>query len=153
MVGNALLIIFILYLLYLTMYSPVHFLFRLLKADQPINNFIVRGIFTLFFLSLMEFTGIAGILIGMLSFFQTGITKAKRIILTIICFLPLLFTIAWTLVKPEPENHSLYIIKLGFRYCAGCWLINGCTILFGKHIGALAITLISKHIQPPKPNY
>ena len=81
------------------------------------------------FISLIISSGWTVIMVGMLSVFQKNIIKYKRILLFLICLLPVLFTILAVLNEPE-ESHPT-TIKLGLSFLISCFLINSPAIILG----------------------
>jgi len=74
-------------------------------------------------------SGLSGMLIGLLSVFQSNLTNAKRVILLIIVVLPLASTILALRIDPNEDSWS--ILKLGLLSSLGCWLVNGPAVLAG----------------------
>lgn len=93
----------------------------------------------------IHISGISVGLIGLLSVFQSNITKAKRIILLIISLLPIMFTTLLLLTNhiEKPEDIRL-IIKFGLGSLATCWVINGPAIITGKHFFRVSWSLLRK---------
>ena len=72
--------------------------------------------------------------IGMLSIFQSNLTKVKRGILLVISILPIMFTVLLLLIDPtEKPEDSYSVIELCLGSLAGCWMVNGPAIILGKH--------------------
>jgi len=90
-------------------------------------------------------SGFLGVFIGLLSVFQSNLTKVKRIILLVISLLPIIFTILLLLINhtKEPAD-SWSTIKLGLGASFGCWLINGPAIVIGKHFLPVAWNILCK---------
>jgi len=81
-------------------------------------------------------SGLSGVVIGFLSVFHSNLTKRKRVILLIICLLPLAFTIlvfTVTVLLTGDIEEPWLLIKLGLIYSLLCWIINGPAIIIGKH--------------------
>jgi len=74
-------------------------------------------------------SGWSGMLIGLLSIFQSNLTRTKRVILLIVCFLPVVLTVL-ALLTEYSEDYGL--IELGLLSSLGCWLVNGPAVLVGK---------------------
>jgi hypothetical protein len=78
--------------------------------------------------------GTSGMLIGMLSIFQSNLTKGKRIILIVISLLPIVFTVLLLLITgTEIPEARWSTIKLGLGALAVCWVFNGPAIITGTH--------------------
>jgi hypothetical protein len=74
-------------------------------------------------------SGLSGMLLGLLSVFQSNLTNLKRAILLIIVVLPLASTILALRIDPYEDPWS--ILKLGLLSSLGCWLVNGPAVLAG----------------------
>jgi len=96
-----------------------------------------------FLMNLIIISGFSGFFIGLLSVFQSNLTKAKRIILVVISLLPIIFTILLLLINltREPAD-SWSTIKLGLGASFSCWLINGPAIIIGKHFIQVAWAIL-----------
>jgi hypothetical protein len=69
-------------------------------------------------------------LIGMLSVFQSHITATKRIILFVLCLLPIAFAVpSLAIASSELGWRS---IPLGILGCAPSWIVNGPAVLTGQ---------------------
>ncbi|MHC4462541.1 MAG: hypothetical protein ACYS6W_02425 [Planctomycetota bacterium] len=78
----------------------------------------------------ISLSGLSGVLIGLLSVFQSNLTKVKRGFLLIIIVLPLASFISALLIDPHEDPWS--ILKLGLLSLLGCLLVNGPAVLIGK---------------------
>ena len=87
-------------------------------------------------------SGLSGMLFGLLSVFQSNLTKVKRVILFIIVVLPLASTILALLIDPYEDPRS--ILKLGLLSSLGCLLINGPAVLAGKSFFQIINVLVTK---------
>ncbi len=87
-------------------------------------------------------SGLSGMLVGLLSVFQSNLTKLKRVILLIIVFLPLASTILALRIGPYEDSWS--ILKLGLLSSLGCWLINGPAVLAGISFFQIINVLVTK---------
>ena len=88
------------------------------------------------------FSGLSGMLFGLLSVFQSNLTKVKRVILFIIVVLPLASTILALLIDPYEDPRS--ILKLGLLSSLGCLLINGPAVLTGRSFFQIMNVLVTK---------
>jgi len=88
------------------------------------------------------FSGLSGMLVGLLSVFQSNLTKVKRVILFIIVVLPLASTILALLIDPYEDPRS--ILKLGLLSSLGCLLINGPAVLTGISFFQIINVLVAK---------
>lgn len=70
------------------------------------------------------------LLVGMLSVFQSNITKLKRIILLVLCFLPAVFAAANLSVASSEISWSA--ISFGVLACIPSWVVNGPALLTGQ---------------------
>jgi len=85
--------------------------------------------------------GLSGALAGLLSIFQSNLTKLKRVILLIICLLPVVLTV-WALQLEFSREYKL--VKLGLLSSFACWIVNGPAVLAGKPFFEVIGTLIKK---------
>ncbi len=88
------------------------------------------------------FSGLSGMLVGLLSVFQSNLTKVKRVILLIIVVLPLASTILALLIDPNEAPRS--ILKLGLLSSLGCLLINGPAVLAGRPFFQIMNVFVTK---------
>jgi len=88
------------------------------------------------------FSGLSGMLFGLLSVFQSNLTKVKRVILFIIVVLPLASTILALLIDPYEDPRS--ILKLGLLSSLGCLLINGPAVLAGRPFFQIINVFVTK---------
>jgi hypothetical protein len=147
LIGNVCLLFGIGFWFYISMLLSIDALNKAMADKQPISQFAIRCIVSLFLVGMIMFTGIAGAFVGCLSAFQYNITRKKRIILLIICLLPAFLTIADLIIQPQfsPSSNDYWlIIKLGLLYSSITWLSNGITIIFGKHFLTFASVAAKK---------
>jgi hypothetical protein len=152
LIGNVFLFFWIGFLFYISMLLPIDTLHKAMADKQPISQFAVHCIISLFLVGMIMFTGVAGAFAGCLSVFQYHITRKKRIVLLIICLLPAFLTVANLIIKPQFglfSADSWPIIKLGLLYSSIAWLFNGTTIIFDKHFLTLA-SVAAKKLLPEK---
>ncbi len=98
-------------------------------SEPEIRAGHVQAAWFIFLMSAICFSGLSGMLIGLLSVFQSNLTKIKRVILLIIVVLPLASIILALLIDPFEDPSS--ILKLGLLSSLGCLLINGPAVLAG----------------------
>ncbi len=136
-------ICFVLVYCLLLMSFPVRQIFGALHAPQPIRAMDLHFALAFFLMNLIIISGFSGFFIGLLSVFQSNLTKAKRIILVVISLLPIIFTILLLLINltREPAD-SWSTIKLGLGASFSCWLINGPAIIIGKHFIQVAWAIL-----------
>jgi len=142
-VMDVCIICFVLVYCLLLMSFPVRQIFGALHAPQPIRAIDLHFALAFFLMNLIIISGFSGFFIGLLSVFQSNLTKAKRIILVVISLLPIIFTILLLLINltREPAD-SWSIIKLGLGASFSCWLINGPAIIIGKHFIQVACAIL-----------
>jgi len=124
-VGSSLLLVF-----------PIIQIFDALSAPAPIRAIDLQVALAFFLMELIIISGFSGLFIGLLSVFQSNLTKVKRFILLVISLLPIAFTTLLLLIEPSAKHWST--IKLGLSCTAGCWIINGPAIIVGKHFVRVA---------------
>jgi hypothetical protein len=151
--GNILILSWIGFLFYINLLIPVDTLHKAMIEKQQISNFAVRSIISMF-LSSMIWSVSAGIATAsFLTIFLSKITKAKRIFLLIICLLPPAF--AGALLLLQPEFDAWLIIQIGLLATFTAWLMNGTTIIFGKHFltfAGIATNKLLTKMQKKKPS-
>jgi len=98
--------------------------------SESTRTFIQHLGFMCTFIWLTIWSGISGFWIGLLSIFHSNITTIKRIILLIICLLPIVFTI-FQLLNDFIKSPWL-IIQICLFFSVGSWIINMPAVLFGK---------------------
>lgn len=79
---------------------------------------------------MVVWSGFMGPAIGALSFFQANITKLKRIILLILCLLPVFFTTVASLAGFAENWRS--VVQLGVMFSVPTWVVNGPGALIGQ---------------------
>lgn len=99
-----------------------------LDPDQQLE--MVRSVLAGFSITLLFFSVIIALMIGLLSPFQKDLSKPKRVFLLIICVLPMVFTVIALVV--EPSGFSWRNIKLYLGSLLACWIVNGPAIILGK---------------------
>lgn len=138
-VMDVCIICFILAFCLLLMSFPVRQIFDALHAPQPIRAIDFHFALASFLMNLIIISGFSGFFIGLLSVFQSNLTKLKRIILVVISLLPIIFTILFLLInQTEKPAYSWSTIKLGLGASFNCWIINGPAIIVGKHFVRVA---------------
>ena len=91
---------------------------------------------------LIVWSGISGFLTGFLSVFQSNITKIKRIILLIVCLLPIVFTVLWLLSGTTESFRA--VVQLCLLSSAGSWIINMPAVIVGKSSFELLGNMVKK---------
>ena len=104
--------------------------FRNPIESESTQTFVQQLGFMDSFIFLTIWSGISGFWIGFLSVFQSNITKIKRIILLIVCLLPIVFTILQMLT--EIIESPWLIVQLCLYFSAGSWIINMPAVLVGE---------------------
>ena len=88
------------------------------------------------------FSGLSGMLVGLLSVFQSNLTKAKRLILLIVCLVPIAATILALIIGPY--EHARSVLKLALISSLGCLLINGPAVLAGRPFFQIMNVFVTK---------
>ena len=88
------------------------------------------------------FSGLSGMLVGLLSVFQSNLTKAKRLILLIVCLVPIAATILALIIGPY--EHAGSVLKLALISSLGCLLINGPAVLAGRPFFQIINVFVTK---------
>ncbi len=111
-------------------------------SEPEIRAGHVQATWFIFLMSAICFSGLSGMLVGLLSVFQSNLTKVKRAILLIIVVLPLASTILALLIDPYEDTWS--ILKLGLLSSLGCLLVNGPAVLIGKSFFQIMNVFVTK---------
>lgn len=94
------------------------------------------------FIFLTIWSGISGFWIGLLSIFYTNITTQKRIILLIVCLLPIIFTILQLLT--DILESPWLIVQVCFYFSIGSWIVNMPAVITGKSSFELLGNMVKK---------
>jgi len=111
-------------------------------SEHEIREGDVEASWSILLTATIYLSGLSGMLIGLLSVFQSNLTNAKRVILLIIVVLPLASTILALRIDPYEDSWS--ILKLGLLSSLGCWLINGPAVLAGISFFQIINVLVTK---------
>jgi hypothetical protein len=122
------------YFLYF-MLSTFRMDFSVLSESDPIRTKFIKSDRWFLFSILIIWSGISGFFIGFLSFFQSNILKIKRIILLIVCLLPIIFMVIQVLI--DAVESLWWTIELCLFFSAGSWIINMPVVLTGKSFSEL----------------
>jgi len=112
--------------------------------SESTQTFVQQLGFMCTFVWLTIWSGISGFWIGLLSIFHSNITTIKRIILLIVCLLPIVFTILQMLT--EIIESPWLIVQTCLFFSAGSWIINMPAVLVGKSFFEL-LGNISKKVK------
>jgi len=113
-------------------------------AHIPTND-LIMGSVTVFAVWGTIMSGMSGGLIGLLSVFQSNLTKRKRLILFSVSILPACFTIMSLMTDRFDEPETIWLtLKLGFWASVFCWFINGSAIITGQRFIRNAWLLMRK---------
>jgi len=99
-------------------------------SEPEIRAGHVQATWFILLMATICFSGLSGTLIGLLTVFQSNLTRVKRVILLIIVILPLASIISALLIDPSEDPRS--ILKLGLLSSLGCLLVNGPAVLAGR---------------------
>ena len=109
--------------------------FTVLSESESIRTMFIKSDRCFLFSILIIWSGTSGFFVGFLSFFQSNITKIKRIILLIVCLLPILLTVIQVLTG---TTESLWLtIQLCIYFSIYSWIINMPSVLVGKSLSEL----------------
>ena len=137
---DILIISFVLIYWLLMMSFPVRQIVDALSMPHQFRAEILRIAWESLLFKIILCSGWLGFFIGLLSAFHSNLTKVKRIILLIICLLPIVFTTLLLLIEPSGKHWAT--IKFGLSSLSACWLINGPAIIVGKHFLPVAWTIM-----------
>ena len=85
---------------------------------------------TILLIPLIVLSGQSSLLLGLLSFFQTKLTKTKRVVLLVACLLPVLFTVLLLLIDKTIGTWSIIRICILGSFLS--WIINAPAIFVNK---------------------
>jgi hypothetical protein len=129
------------YFLYF-MLSTFRMDFSVLSESKPIRTKFIKSDRWFIFSTLIIWSGISGFFVGFLSFFQSNITKIKRIILLIVCMFPIVFMVIQVLINAVES--FWWTIELCLFFSAGSWIINMPAVLVGKSTFELLEGILKK---------
>ncbi len=141
-ITDVCIICFVLVSCFLLMPFPVKQVVKALYAPQPIRATDIHFAWATFLIHIIIVSSLSGVFIGMLSFFQLNLTKIKRLILLVICLLPIAFTVLGLLM--EATENPLSIIYICLQNALGSWIINAPAIFTGKHFFRVSWALLCK---------
>ena len=129
--------------------SLVFFMLYIFRQDlsvplesEPFRTMSLQSDRMFLFSILIMWSGISGFCVGNLSIFHSNITKIKRIILLIVCMLPIVFTVIQML---SDNTESLWsTIQLCLYSLLGSWIINMPAVLVGKSFTELSENIYKK---------
>ena len=99
---------------------------------EPVRATVLRGNLTFFFAAMIVWSGISGFVIGLLSIFQSNLTRIKRMILLLVCILPVIFS---TLQVLTDWTIRLWLsARLCFYFSIFNWILNMPAVLTGRHL-------------------
>jgi hypothetical protein len=97
---------------------------------EPYRTMSLQSDRMFLFSILIMWSGILGFCVGNLSIFHSNITKTKRIILLIVCLLPIVFTVLQVLSGAKENLSST--VQLCFLSLVGSWIINMPAVIVGR---------------------
>jgi hypothetical protein len=106
--------------------------FQLLSevSDHVRKTIPGEKVYTRFLVPSITLLSLAIIFISCAPFFKAKLTKLKRIVLLILCLIPMVLA-AFTIVI-EPELNNWLIIRLGIISALPCLLLNSSSLLIGQ---------------------
>jgi hypothetical protein len=109
--------------------------FKIQSESESIRIMSLQTNRMLLFSTLIIWSGVSGFFVGFLSVFQSNITRIKRIILLIVCLLPILFTVIQVLTGYTESLWST--VQSCICFSAYSWIINMPAVLTGKSFSEL----------------
>ena len=106
----------------------------------PTRTTLLATAWSFLFISLIIWSGWSGFLIGILSFFQSNLTKTKRFILLVVCLLPVVFTVLVSLMETVKSPWINIQICLYSSICS--WIVNAPAIILGRHFGHVFLSVL-----------
>ena len=116
--------------------------FSVLSESEPIRTMFIKSDRWFLFSILIIWSGTSGFFVGILWFFQSNITKIKRIILLIVCLLPIVLTVIQVLMGNAESPWSA--VQLCLLCSAYSWIINMPAVLVGKSFTELSENIHKK---------
>ena len=110
--------------------------------SEPFRTMSLQSDRMFLFSILTMWSGITGFCFGNLSIFHSNITKKKRIILLIVCLLPIAFTAIQVLLGYTESHWST--IQLCLYSLLASWIINMPAVLIGKSFFELLEDILKK---------
>ena len=111
-------------------------------SEPEIRAGHVQATWFILLMATICFSGLSGMLVGLLSVFQSNLTKAKRLILLIVCLVPIAATILALIIGPY--EHAGSVLKLALISSLGCLLINGPAVLAGRPFFQIMNVFVTK---------
>jgi len=151
--GDAFLILVILLgwvpLIYMSISMSVE---SVCKYTHIPTNILLTSSVTFFAIGATALSGGSGVLLGLLSVFQSNLTKRKRLILLAVSVLPICFTILAILairfespqIITEKSQAIWSMVKMGLMALVTCWIFNGPAIIMGRHFIRVAWDIMRK---------
>jgi len=131
------------FLAFLLLYE-VPGLFNDVPDREPARTMYLQFALALSFLSLTVWSALSGAAIGSLSVFQSNLTKTKRLILLLVCLLPVTFTVLGVLMGIPETRWST--VQLCIYLSGVSWIVNSPAIIVGKHISTI-LSDISRKVK------
>ena len=125
--------IFLIFTILCCWWLPLSFawdIFRLFAPPESIQTETQQFERTIILIPLITLSGLSSLLLGLISVFQTSLTKTKRIILLVACSLPVVFTIILLLTDKTLGSWSIIQLCLSGSFLS--WLINTPAIFLNK---------------------
>lgn len=135
--------IFIICLVLLSFLLPLSVVKEVLSAlsePGPTRTTLLATAWSFLFIWLIIWSGWSGFLIGILSFFQSNLTKTKRFILLVVCLLPVVFTLLASLMETIKSPWINIQICLYSSICS--WIVNAPAIILGRHFGHMFLSVL-----------
>jgi hypothetical protein len=116
--------------------------FKSLSQPEPIRAEIQQFEMHFFLITLIIASGQSGFFLGLISVFQSNLTKIKRIILLLACLLPVVFTVPLFLTDKTLGYGS--IIGICFNSSFLSWFFNSPAILINRSFPQLIEGIVKK---------
>jgi hypothetical protein len=111
---------------------------EIMPDEKKYRRFLVPGI---------SFLSWTVLFVSCAQFFNIKITKLKRIVLFVLCSMPIILAAFTIVIEPKLDNRL--VIRLGIISSLPCWLINSSALLIGKTlIEVLIVFLYRCHLLP-----
>lgn len=116
-------------------------IFEVLSNSSQVRLTHLRVAGATLLIHMITISGLSGML-GLLSVFQSNLTKTKRVVLLVICLLPMTFTILALALMIDKIEESWSLMKLGLMFSFISFVFNGPAIIVGRHLFQVMRTIL-----------
>jgi len=121
---------------------PIYWIHQALSELEPVRSAELQFATLTFLVMITVVTGFSGAFIGMLSIFQSKLTRTKRVVLLSVCLLPIAFSALSFFT--DPAQRPTQIINICLRASLTSWVVNFPAIFFGIHFISITQKILCK---------